>query len=77
MKKISHIRKLRNAKRDTNFIAKKYMSHDFETNKIEQYRLLEALKLLSSDARLLSAKERMLLDCLGDCFVVNNLTRSF
>ena len=53
------------------------MSHDFETNKIEQYRLLEALKLLSSDARLLSVKERMLLDCLGDCFIVNNLTRSF
>ena len=47
------------------------MSHDFETNKIEHDRLLETLKLLSSGASLLSAKECMLLDCLGDCFVVN------
>ena len=52
------------------------MAHDFETNKIEQDRLLEALKLLSSDARLLSEKERMLLDYLGDYFVVNSTNTS-
>ena len=33
---------------DANFNANKYMSHDFETNKNEQGRLLEALKLLVS-----------------------------
>ena len=76
MKKISHIRKLRNAKCDTNVFANKHMSHDFETNKIEQDRLLEALKLLSSDVRLLSEKERMILDYLGDYFVVNSTNTS-